>query len=69
MVIVLLPEFLNYCAILSQRGGGVTIRVGGNTQDTAILELNGNPNGKTIQKQKANYSSTVRQTYGLSLDV
>ena len=57
---VLRPEFLNHVAILAQRGGGVTIRVGGNTQDTAVLEMNGNPNGKTIQKAKANYSSTVR---------
>ncbi|KAG8918375.1 hypothetical protein FRC01_001896 [Tulasnella sp. 417] len=50
---LLRPEFLNYCAILEARAGGVTIRVGGNTQDRATLNVNGNPNGHTIEKYKA----------------
>ncbi|KAG9004449.1 hypothetical protein FRB90_010885, partial [Tulasnella sp. 427] len=51
---VIRPEFLNYCALLEARGGGITIRVGGNTQDKATLNLNGNPNGHTIQKYQGN---------------
>ncbi|KAG8940870.1 hypothetical protein FRC04_004980 [Tulasnella sp. 424] len=54
---VLRPEFLNYCAILESRGGSVTVRVGGNTQDKAILEVNGNPSGKTIDKYKGTDAS------------
>ncbi|KAG8991071.1 hypothetical protein FRB90_001480 [Tulasnella sp. 427] len=49
---VLRPEFLNYCSILASRAGGLTIRVGGNTQDRATLNLEGNPNGRTIEKYK-----------------
>ncbi|KAG8951956.1 hypothetical protein FRC04_005289 [Tulasnella sp. 424] len=51
---VLRPEFLNYCAILASRAGGLTIRVGGNSQDRATLNLEGNPNGRTIEKYKGN---------------
>ncbi|KAG8907271.1 hypothetical protein FRC01_007751 [Tulasnella sp. 417] len=54
---VIRPEFLNYCALLEARGGSVTIRVGGNTQDKATLNMNGNPNGHTIQKYKGNDAS------------
>ncbi|KAG8914000.1 hypothetical protein FRC00_001107, partial [Tulasnella sp. 408] len=54
---VLRPEFLNYCAILEARAGGVTIRVGGNTQDKATLNINGNPNGHTIEKYKGTDAS------------
>ncbi|KAG8925980.1 hypothetical protein FRC00_003411, partial [Tulasnella sp. 408] len=54
---VIRPEFLNYCALLEARGGSVTIRVGGNTQDKATLNMDGNPNGRTIQKYKGTDSS------------
>ncbi|KIO31217.1 glycoside hydrolase family 79 protein [Tulasnella calospora MUT 4182] len=54
---VIRPEFLNYCALLEARGGSVTIRVGGNTQDKATLNMDGNPNGHTIQKYKGNDAS------------
>ncbi|KAG8908805.1 hypothetical protein FRB99_003043 [Tulasnella sp. 403] len=54
---VLRPEFLNYCAVLESRAGGVTIRVGGNTQDKAILNIDGNPSGKTIDKYKGTDAS------------
>ncbi|KIO18114.1 glycoside hydrolase family 79 protein [Tulasnella calospora MUT 4182] len=51
------PEFLNYCAVLESRGGSVTVRVGGNTQDKAILAVDGNPSGKTIDKYKGTDAS------------
>ncbi|KAG8944488.1 hypothetical protein FRC00_010559, partial [Tulasnella sp. 408] len=54
---VIRPEFLNYCALLEARGGSVTIRVGGNTQDKATLNMDGNPNGHTIQKYKGTDAS------------
>ncbi|KAG8995622.1 hypothetical protein FRB90_000137 [Tulasnella sp. 427] len=57
---VLRPEFLNYCALLEARGGGVTIRVGGNTQDKATLNVDGNPNNHTIEK----YAGTDLSTTG-----
>lgn len=47
---VIRPEFLNYCALLEARAGGITVRVGGNTQDKATLNLEGNPNNHTIEK-------------------
>ncbi|KAG8988917.1 hypothetical protein FRB90_002499, partial [Tulasnella sp. 427] len=56
-MLILRPEFLNYCAILQARGGSVTIRVGGNTQDKAILAVDGNPSGKTIDKYKGTDAS------------
>ncbi|KAG9026611.1 hypothetical protein FRB95_008665 [Tulasnella sp. JGI-2019a] len=44
-------EFLNYANTLAARGGGVTIRVGGNTQDKAVLNLNiDTTTGDTIAK-------------------
>lgn len=49
---VIRPEFLNYCALLEARAGGITIRVGGNTQDKATLNVDGNPNNHTIEKYK-----------------
>ncbi|KAG8962821.1 hypothetical protein FRC03_003721 [Tulasnella sp. 419] len=45
------PEFLNHLAALQQRGGGVTIRVGGNTQDRATMQ-DSLPDGGIIQKFK-----------------
>lgn len=54
---VLRPEFLNYCAILEARAGSITIRVGGNTQDKATLNVDGNPNGHTIEKYKGTDAS------------
>ncbi|KAG8983833.1 hypothetical protein FRB93_006940 [Tulasnella sp. JGI-2019a] len=59
---VLRPEFLNYCAVLAARGGGVTIRVGGNTQDKAVLFPDGLPGGKTIVKTKDVNSTTPTNT-------
>ncbi|KAG8895879.1 hypothetical protein FRC01_012152, partial [Tulasnella sp. 417] len=57
---VIRPEFLNYCALLEARGGSVTIRVGGNSQDKATLNMDGNPNGHTIQKYQGNDDSKTQ---------
>ncbi|KAF8900143.1 glycoside hydrolase family 79 protein [Gymnopilus junonius] len=46
---VLQVPFLNLMANLQQRAGGVVVRVGGNTQETAALVSN-TPNGKMIEK-------------------
>lgn len=56
--LVLQPNFLNYAALLEARGGSVTIRVGGNTQDNATL-VQSNPTNKTIEKEAGTDASLV----------
>lgn len=47
------PQFLNYMANIRDRAGaGPIIRVGGNTQDSSTLYVDGLPNGETIEKIK-----------------
>lgn len=54
------PVFLNLMALLSQRAGRVDVRVGGNTQETAVLvDSSGLPAGIMIQKDKAASSNPV----------
>ncbi|KAG8964225.1 hypothetical protein FRC03_002055, partial [Tulasnella sp. 419] len=45
------PELLNYLAALQERGGGITIRVGGNTQDRARI-VESTAHGGMIEKFK-----------------
>ncbi len=52
---VIEPNFLNLMATVVNRAGTVYIRVGGNTQETAVLEPQGLPNNAAIYK-----SNTVR---------
>ena len=48
-------------ALLSQRAGRVDVRVGGNTQETAVLvDASNLPAGIMIQKDKAASSNPVR---------
>lgn len=64
------PEFLNYCSVLASRGGGLTIRVGGNSQDRATLNLEGNPSGRTIEKYKGqNAAPTETPEVHFTLDL
>lgn len=51
--------FLNLIANLEERAGHVLIRLGGNTQEYAVMvdQLDG---GKAIAKQKASLTQTVR---------
>ncbi|KAG8992102.1 hypothetical protein FRB94_012010 [Tulasnella sp. JGI-2019a] len=58
---LLRPEFLNYCVVIAARAGGVTIRVGGNTQDKAKL-MDSLPNNKTIIKTVDTESTAKTRT-------
>lgn len=49
--------------MIAARAGGITIRVGGNTQDKAVLEMNGLPGGKTIVKAKDTNSTTIVRVF------
>lgn len=53
--------FLNLMAIIAARGGEVHIRVGGNTQETAVV-VDSLPDGSggIMQKDKENTSNPVR---------
>ncbi|KAG8980670.1 hypothetical protein FRB93_009077 [Tulasnella sp. JGI-2019a] len=55
------PQFLNYANTLAVRGGGVTIRVGGNTQDKAILDTN-STGGDIISKTNDSGSTASTNT-------
>ena len=44
--------FLNFMSIIAERAGGVHIRVGGNTQENAVL-VNELPNGTIISKDNS----------------
>ena len=46
-------------AIMAERGGEVHIRVGGNTQETAVV-VDSLPDGGIMEKDKENSSNPVR---------
>ncbi|CAL1698450.1 unnamed protein product [Somion occarium] len=50
------PPFLNLMSLITQRAGRVNIRVGGNTQETAVL-VDSLPDGLAIQKDKVDSSN------------
>ncbi|QRV80175.1 glycoside hydrolase family 79 protein [Ceratobasidium sp. AG-Ba] len=47
---IIAVPFLNHIANVANRGGAVRVRVGGNTQETAILRPEGLPDGKILIK-------------------
>lgn len=49
-------------AHVTERAGHVNIRVGGNTQETAVL-VDSLEDGKMIEKDKLASSNPVRETY------
>ena len=51
--------FLNLLANLQERGGGVTVRIGGNSQETAVL-VPSIPDGSTLEKDKSDLYNPVR---------
>ncbi|KZP33173.1 glycoside hydrolase family 79 protein [Athelia psychrophila] len=51
--------FLNLMSLLTSRGGGVHIRVGGNTQETATM-VGSLPNGTILQKAEVNTQITTQ---------
>ena len=51
-------------SLLAERAGQVVIRVGGNTQDRAILNIDGNPNNHTIQKYLGTGQAPVSLAFG-----
>jgi hypothetical protein len=52
--------FLNLMSVLTQRGGRVNIRVGGNSQEEATLVSN-LPNGTMMEKDNINSTNPVRR--------
>lgn len=50
--------FLNLMANLVQRSGGVQIRVGGNTQETAVM-VESTPDGRILEKDKSGVTNPV----------
>lgn len=53
--------FLNLMSLLTARAGRVTIRVGGNSQETAsLVEVGSLAGGKAIEKDKDDTSNPVR---------
>lgn len=56
--------FLNLMSLLTARAGRVTIRVGGNSQETASL-VDSLPDGKAIEKDKDDTSNPVRVQFTL----
>jgi len=57
--------FLNLMANIAQRAGGVRIRVGGNTQETAVLVAS-TPDGRILEKNLTGVTNPVR-SFWLSL--
>jgi len=55
---VLQVPFLNLMANIQQRVGRVNVRVGGNTQETAVL-VSQTPDGKILEKDTINTSNPV----------
>lgn len=55
---ILQVAFLNLMANLQQRSGEVLIRVGGNTQDTAVL-VPSTPDGLILEKDLAGVTNPV----------
>ncbi|KAF8994923.1 hypothetical protein BDQ17DRAFT_1430785 [Cyathus striatus] len=58
---VLQVPFLNLMANLQQRGGKVQVRVGGNTQETAVL-VDSTPDGKILEKDLSGLLTLYTQT-------
>lgn len=56
---ILQVPFLNLMANLQQRSGRVNIRIGGNSQETAVL-VNNTPDGKILEKNITGASNPVR---------
>jgi len=54
--------FLNLMALLRKRGGEVHIRVGGNTQETAVL-VDSLPGGVMVAKERGTTGDVVRAIY------
>lgn len=57
--------FLNLMANLQERGGRVTIRVGGNSQETAVM-VTSIADGSILEKDKAHAYNPVRLLQSLS---
>ncbi|KAF8671099.1 Glycosyl hydrolase family 79 C-terminal beta domain [Rhizoctonia solani] len=55
---VLAVPFLNHIANVANRGGAVRIRVGGNTQERAILQPDGFPGGEMLIKTSIGATTT-----------
>ncbi|CEL63639.1 hypothetical protein RSOLAG1IB_10917 [Rhizoctonia solani AG-1 IB] len=55
---VLAVPFLNHIANVANRGGAVRIRVGGNTQERAILQPDGFPGGEMLIKTSIGSTTT-----------
>ena len=56
------PTFLNFIANIASRGGGVPIRIGGNTQEFAVMvdSIPGaNNTGKVFGKEDSGSTATV----------
>jgi len=62
---VLQVPFLNLMANIQQRVGKVNVRVGGNTQETAVL-VSQTPDGKILEKDTINTSNPVSRPRFLS---
>lgn len=48
---IIFPPFLNLMSVVAERSGSVRVRVGGNTQDYAVV-VDSLPDGKAIEKDK-----------------
>ena len=48
---IIFPPFLNLMSLVAERSGSVRVRVGGNTQDYAVM-VDSLPDGKAIEKDK-----------------
>ena len=59
--------FLNFMSIIAERAGGVHIRVGGNTQETAYM-VDSLPDGKILEKDKEDATNPVVMTTKVSWD-
>lgn len=55
---VLQVPFLNLMANIQQRAGHVKVRIGGNTQETAVL-VDSTPDGKVIEKAGMGMANVV----------
>ncbi|CAE6456102.1 unnamed protein product [Rhizoctonia solani] len=55
---VLAVPFLNHIVNVANRGGAVRIRVGGNTQDRAVLRPEGFPGGEILTKPRQSSTTT-----------
>ncbi|KAG9082302.1 hypothetical protein FRC06_005131 [Ceratobasidium sp. 370] len=56
---ILSVPFLNHIANVANRGGAVRVRIGGNTQETAILRQEGFPDGRILVKTGSADTTTI----------